>query len=649
MGTLTSSATPASARRGLATIAFLKAQFDAGKDHLEMFQPFIVDAIRNYEVDDIEVPGIQTAVRTSTGLRIPAEIVKTLLSRAKKKGLLIRHGGRFIRKSTGSGDPALAVRIRELSVAQASLASALRQFAAGRGGVLSSDDDALAALTRFLDANHIGVVLGQRINTDASRDVARMDHIVAAFVASVIENAGPHRPALEGIVKGLIVQNALLLRDVPMAGRHLQGLRVFVDTGVLLRALGYGGETEQQAACEALKLIGAVGARLYAFERTVNEVEGILNVYEKNLGSSSGVKRLRPSSVTRHFLGIRATPADIRQEVLLLKKNLERLGISIRKFPEHIPEFTEDEPELARALQDPTRDEDTFDSRVWHDVQAIAAVLTLRAGAYPKRMATAGYVFASGSVRTVENALRWYRVNHPEGIEPLVHFRSVTNAAWFLRPANASDVPMHELVATCAGILQPSPEVWARFVRGLEALVKSGELTDDESIAALANGFTHIEPGELEFETDDEADTVREIVERVREEDQARFKTELAAERAKSTASERAASDALAREDSIRSRTTDLAEKVAAIAAGVIFSMISLVLLFGAILTLPVEWTDWTKSDVIMNLVCWACIAAFTIVSLLGFFTRRFHVLNVYDHLRSLLANRLKKVLLTEK
>ena len=646
MGAHSIGAVRETARRGLATIAFLKAQFDAGKDHLEMFQPFIVEAIRNYEVDDIDVPGVQAAVRESTGLRIPAEIVKTLLSRARKKGLLIRHGGRFIRKSRGSEDSALAARMREFGSTQANLAAELRQFAARRGGVISSDDDALAALTRFLDANHIGVVLGQRIDVEASRDVARMDQIVAAFVSSVIETGGPHRNALDGIVKGLIVQNALLLRDVPMAGRHLQGLTVFVDTGVLLRALGYGGETEEQAATEALTLIRAAGARLYAFERTVNEVEGILKVYEKNLGSSSGIKSLRPSPLTRHFLGTRATPADIRQEALLLKKNLQTLGIAIREFPKHIPDYTEDEPELARALQDPNRDEDQFDSRVWHDVQAIAAVLTLRAGAYPKRMATAGYIFASGSVSTVESALRWYHESHPGGIEPIVHFRSVTNAAWFLRPANASDVPMHELVAVCAGILQPSQEVWARFVRGLEALVESGELTDDESIVILANGLTQIEPGELESEGDDEADTVREIVERVREEDQARFRTRLAAERAKSTASERVASDALARENSIRSRTTALAERLAAIGAGVIFSVISLVLLVGAILTLPVEWTDRTKSDIILNLACWVCVATFTVASLLGFFTRRFHVLNVYDHLRHLLATRLKRMLL---
>ena len=62
--------------------------------------------------------------------------------------------------------------------------------------------------------------------------VARLDHAVAAFVADLVEEGGPDCAVLEDIVKGFIVQNALLLRDIPITGRHLDGLTVFVDTGV---------------------------------------------------------------------------------------------------------------------------------------------------------------------------------------------------------------------------------------------------------------------------------------------------------------------------------------------------------------------------------------------------------------------------------
>ena len=224
------------AHRGLATIAFLKARFDAGMDHLDMFQPFVEDAIRHYEEDDIDVAGVQDAVRDLTGLSIPADIVKTLLRRATKKGLLTRGGGRYLRTQHYDEDPELAARIQELGLAHLDLAERLRQFAARRGEELESDDDALAALTRFLDANHIGVVLGQPLQMGSSDGVARLDHAVAAFVTDIVEEGGPDCAVLEDIVKGFIVQNALLLRDIPITGRHLDGLTVFVDTGVLLRA-----------------------------------------------------------------------------------------------------------------------------------------------------------------------------------------------------------------------------------------------------------------------------------------------------------------------------------------------------------------------------------------------------------------------------
>ena len=85
------------ARRGLATIAFLKARFDAGMDHLGMFQPFVEDAIRMAGSDEIELSLVQRLVRETTGLSIPADVIKSLLRRAAKKGLLTRGGGRYFR------------------------------------------------------------------------------------------------------------------------------------------------------------------------------------------------------------------------------------------------------------------------------------------------------------------------------------------------------------------------------------------------------------------------------------------------------------------------------------------------------------------------------------------------------------------------
>ena len=636
------------ARRGLATIAFLKARFDAGMDHLDMFQPFVEDAVRRSTTDDIELTGIRREIRDWTGLSIPTDVVKTLLQRAAKKKLLTRAGGRYLRTQDYGQDPKWGALMSELELAHQGLAARLRRYAGTRGDELTSDDDALTALTRFLDAHHIGVVLGQPIDVKPTNSVARLEHTVAAFVAETVREGGADCATLENIVKGLIVQNALLLRDIPIAERHLDGLTVYIDSGILLRALGYAGPTERQATTEALGLIRAAGARLRAFERTVHEAENILRVYEHKLGSSAGIKNLRETPLTRHFLRIRATPAEIRQEIALVVKNLEILAIRVSEFPKHAHKYTEDEQSLADALRDPTRNQDSDDTRVWHDVRVIAAVITLRAGARPNRVSNAGYVFASGSSRTVSSASRWYRQIDPRGLEPIVHFRSVTNAAWFLRPAHAADVPMHELVAVCAAVLRPSPEIWSSFVKRLNELVRSGELSDDESIAVVASEFTRVQLANLEADTDVEATTVREIVERVKAEEQTKFSLELDQERRKREESDRAAVTAREETASIRRAQRAHAEKLAAWVARVIYGLLCIVLVLGAIWTLPTKWSNSTRAAQVWNLVWWGCVAIFSACSLLGFLTRRFHVLNAYDWLKTSLTPRMRRLLFPE-
>ena len=635
-----------SAHRGLATIAFLKARFDAGMDHLGMFQPFVEDAIRRADSDEIELSVVQRSVQDSAGLSIPTDIVKTLLRRATKKGLLTRGGGRYFRSRKPEEDAELRERISELERAHQRLSAHLREFAASRGDLLGTDEDALAALARFLDVNHMGMVLGQTLETGPWETRSRLDYTVAAFVTKIVSTGGPCYAALEGVLQGLIVQNALLLRDIPTMRRHLKGLTVFFDTGVLLRALGYAGLVEQQVAVEALNLIRGAGARLYAFERTVHEVETILRVYEQRLGSQEGIRTLYGTPLTYHFLSVKSTPADIRQEIALLRRSLAKLGIHTREFPTHIAEYTENEQSLAEILRDPRKNPGDDDARVWHDVEAVSAVATLRAGARPTQVSDAKYVFVSDSPQTVSNATRWYRETYLRGMAPIVHFRSLTNSAWLARPADASSVPMHQLIAVCQAILRPSTEVWSRFVAGLSDMVSSGDLSDDESIAVLASEFTQVRLADFESDADVEANTIREIVERTRAEQETHLRTELDEERRKREKIERAVTVAEGHTATIISTVEARSERWATFAAGTVYSCLYVILVLGGIWTLPTEWSESTRAHQTGALVWWFCVVVFLICSFVATFVRRFRVFNLYDHLKVWFALRLKRLLL---
>ena len=280
-------------------------------------------------------------------------------------------------------------------------------------------------------------------------------------------------------------------------------------------------------------------------------------------------------------------------------------------------------------------------------LRRIAAIMTLRVGARPSRMPDAKYVFASDSARTVATVSQWYRRSYPHGLEPIVHFRSVTNAAWVLRPADASNVPMHQLVAVCAAVLQPSVDVWSRFVSHLNGMVKTGELSDDESIAVVASAFTRMELADVESDEDVEATTVREIVERVRAEEQTQYTTQLDEERRQRKASDKAIVVARSEIAELKGTARAQAERLATLGARGIYGVFLGILALGAFWTLPTSWSESTRRDELWGIVWWACVLGFLVCSILCF-TGPFHVLNLYGHLRRSLTQCLQRVLLPE-
>ena len=453
---------------------------------------------------------------------------------------------------------------------------------------------------------------------------------------------------LDEVVKGLVVQNALLLRDIPRK-REFEGLTLFLDTGVLLRALGYAGHTERNAAVESLHMIRKAGAKLRAFEKTTDEVVSILRVYEERLRTPEGIKSLRPTALTANWLRTRAEPGDIRQEIALLPRRLRRLGVMVEDFPRHIAEHTADEQGLADKLRDPNRLDGGDDSRVWHDVEAVAAILTLRANRRPRDLRNAAYLFVSESSRTIANVREWYRGTNPDGFEPIVDLRWITNAAWMVGPGVAPEAPIHHLVAACAAMLMPDERIWNRFVERLEDLVEAGEVSDDESIAVLASEFTWERVGELEPDTDLEADSVREIVERTEQQWRSQFRAELDGAIRGRQAAELVAEEKTVFAERVESSVEGMVKRWVRWLCWGFFAVVVGVVAIGAYLTLPTIWSGGLRMDDSWGVVWWVCVCVFLLWSVLGTFYRGWYVREFVDKTSASLARRVLKAFLPKE
>ena len=519
--------------RGLATIALLKVNFDAGQDHIDMFLPFALDAVRSLDEDAFQLGQARAAIAKRFRLTIPDHTLSTILSRAVKQGYCRRSAGHYVRELDRFRNTDLAEQIQSVEREHWLLAKLLREFSADTRAKIASDEDALQVLLTFLNDKHVAMILDEPdeilFRSKSSALTENQTRVTAQFLNTCYQSEPELTKYLQRMVEGFVLQNALLLRDIGSTRGSFKGLSVYFDSLFLLRALGLAGINSKTASRELLELLKATHARLFVFERTVAEMQRILRFYQEKLGTTNGISELRPGAITQHLLLKRYGPADIAQAVGLMETQLRGLGLAIRPFPEHRSHHTLDEDDLTQRLQRPNQQ---TDERVRHDVDCAAAILTLRQLRESRSLDATNAVFVTTNKPVVDTVTGWYKNQKKSGVPPMVRHLTMSTAAWLKKPAAAGNVKLHELIASCSAALQPSTRQWQAFKGHLEKLQQNGELSSEEMVAVVAHELTEtrlFEGDDTEYE---HPSTVSEIVESVKKE----LSTEAEAKRAQADA-----------------------------------------------------------------------------------------------------------------
>jgi hypothetical protein len=386
--------------------------------------------------------------------------------------------------------------------------------------MVGSTEAALELLFRFLEAEQVGLLLGNPVRLTDTADATHKERaIVAEFVQSVVRDDSALLSVLRGMLEGLVLYHAAFLPDLNSTSRHFRHLRVIFDSNLVRQALGYEGTAMRTLMRETMDVLKGSGVQCLVFDKTVLEIRRILAMYEVRLATSQGRASLRPVPMARHFITQRFSPSDVREMSALLEREVNAAGFQIEQVPNRVQDYTAGEQALAARLANRTTN-DELEPRVVHDVDCVAGILTLRRGHRSANLEDARVVFATSSPLVVRNTrLWWLEDEHELGIEPVVHVRALSNLAWLKKPSLCSDFKVRELVALCTAALRPEQATWARFLRHLESLEKSQKLNSDEVTAVLVSAMSDQLLREAEFGEEDPSDidavTLDEIVDRV--------------------------------------------------------------------------------------------------------------------------------------
>ena len=288
---------------------------------------------------------------------------------------------------------------------------------------------------------------------------------------------------------------------------------VYIDTGIVLGLLGFRGDAMQTAMKEFVHLLREAGGIPAVYDVTLREFRSILAAHEELVLTRGAWPPSYQTDVTRFLLTHHYSPSDVASEGALAELKLNHLGVNVRVTPNHREATTLGEADLSLRLAD--RADGDRDPRVRHDVDCIAGVLTTRRGHTSDSIDSARAIFATTSGLTVRNCRAWYESQGGRGVPPIIHDPDLSNLAWIKRPS-ATSLKLHELVALCGAALRPSRKAWDAFLKYLQSLQDSGELTSDEVTAVVVNALTERLLAEETLDDDYDAECLGEVVERVR-------------------------------------------------------------------------------------------------------------------------------------
>lgn len=471
-------------------MAIVRANADANQDYISNFEPFATDCLRNWGTGrTVEPEALTVAICKAWGVpSLPTAVGKILLGRAERRKEVIRIGdGLYPNVEKLADVSSLAGQKQEMLAGMNALALAVVGYANDVHGLDWSTSDAADALERL--AEEFGAELaiakqkGGLVQTDLGDD--EVLGVVYGFARGAIESDPANFKYLEDLVQGSMLVNAMYFPDVGHVSSKLKQLRVYLDTTPILRALDLAADPVAAATHEMLSLLrDECKVRMFVFPHTLTEIEGVLERLAGALRRGTASTAMQEASGrNREVIDVLVRRGTTAGEIEALNAELEarllELGICPVEAPSH-PERGHVDEERLDAILDEVVGYRSKGARE-KDLKSLAAVDRLRGKTHPRDLSKANAIFVTANAGLARASRKFFDEEQRSAPVPqAMHEMAFTAQLWIRAPHPRPDLPGKLLIADCYAALNPTPELWERWVRHIIKLQERGEVAAEQ-------------------------------------------------------------------------------------------------------------------------------------------------------------------------
>jgi hypothetical protein len=304
--------------------------------------------------------------------------------------------------------------------------------------------------------------------------------ILCLFLIEQFESETVINQYLKTVIKGIVCYTYIYFKDDKDLKKDLSSLKVFLDTPLIIYALGYAGELRKQLADELINQIKTLKAEVYCFEHSLREIRDILTACDciiKNRLPGVGAIRFtveyflsKPDPLTQIYLAGINLESDIEDnaKIKIFKDSLYELEDK---------SFFIDEKELTEKIADGMIVEDQDYERAAADAKSINLTNYLRENKKNiTELSDAKAIFVTKNRMVVKVSADYLGESRFE-IPTTFHYTTLTALLLLSYEINEPKLPLVFIIENCYAAVAPGNSLWASYIKKLNKSYEEGEMS----------------------------------------------------------------------------------------------------------------------------------------------------------------------------
>lgn len=468
------------------------------KDIFDLLTPFVKYSIaQTTNVKQIlDIPEVINHFKTYFGYEsIPANTVTLILNRLSPK-ILTRRNGKYVLKVS------LDREIQQFEKGHATFEEHKEKVANALVEHLNthlpsyrsfSKETALDALIKFFATNGMCVISDVALLHMIKNKDDQLKYCIAQFIVKEAEQNTAVFTYIVDMVKGFFVSNAISLQpqNTVVTESKFKGLDCYIDTRVIINALGMHTPAEREASAEMLVMLKEKGATLFCFEHNYDEIDSIVTAYKNGLkyAHTSYYHPTLEGWDEKHY-----TVADVERYQSVLRHKIEALGIVIVQKPDVTKEakaypFSDAEIESHICTNMTYNNKDALSV----DIASIASIMLLRSGKKAKEIEKCGSIFVTSNLQ-LANLSNGFLIQQgicgsDNEVLPIITDVDLSSIVWLKCYSTHRDYPRRKLIEHSLVALELTPTMVKTFNQMVDRIKAEGEITEDEAAVIRSEYF----------------------------------------------------------------------------------------------------------------------------------------------------------------